>query len=1169
MPSHPKPPAIINIEKNYKIEFGDATDKSWKGGNTYRLNDNGEVLELNFKDFKGVGLVRMGKLLRLKRLVFLNSSLRDLTALKSVCPNLEYLEINADKTLENISGLRLLTQLRYLNIAGTKVWDISALYRLMHDGTLQELNTKRAPLRYPPAAVVDTSSIPAIVSWFDETWMRAKQLIAECLETQNTTLDLGFCGITDLSQFPELFECTHVEKLILSNEWPYYHDNDWELIRSNNKEGVPNNLFYIPNKLNKLSRLKELYISGDWNKRQKDGFWNRGRLQHFHIFTKFTNLEYLNASNQDIRFVSELEKLSHLRILHLNNNRIRSVSAKVPIASLEALFLSNNFLKNVDFLINCPNVTTVDLHHNLLRNLLPIKSLIAKLGVVDNKWAINTISLAKNTTLRLPKYVTIAEGTQSVLDYFDRWEREQQADLPPFINTDIKIILVGNSSVGKTTFAHWLSTGIVDLKLKSTHWLNRMPWKATLRRRSFNVHLFDFGGQEYYHDTHHLFFTTDAVYLLLWDKNAYDFDEIIPENSDKKEPVQTFPLKYWLDSIVYFSNKRQLGKDEIKINALIAKSNADSLARNPANEPEEQAIAADTSDALQKDTLVLQSKVDHHTSIEYLDQKALHGEYPQIYDFANFSLSPHRNLDYLKDLLYEIMRSMPLIDQEMLGSWGAIKKRIEGSANKFKKDLSITKFQTYCNDIIKDFPEMFDAGEAKLSRILFDETNTRNFAQYLSQIGLLLYFPENQTLRNRVFPNQNHLLEQIHDALKAFSNGNGIAEKKEISLSLAKPVKAKELTILIEVMTHFKIVFQHPANSSTLIAPLYLPKEPIKAIQIFLPQFRKPAFRYLFKAFIHRNVVLEFFAGFGKKTLHEGDKDNTYYFWRDGLVLKDEATHEIVLVRFDNKTSKNSIGQACIDVYSLDGRKGEFLKEIIRELDRITEDRQVDKCVTLDGKNFVPLTEIENAENNDYYIFRYKGQYYKLVDFKEYLQKPSQMKNIFISYSKDDFSYVRTFINHLSALQRDGTVGHWYCTELTAGSEWDAEIQQHFKDSDIICFMVSPNFMKTDYIFQYEIKKAFERKKIDAAYKIVPIIMDFCRWKTKEFDLSKFTALPYTAKPIADFDNKNAGWYLVQEAIRIMIEDENTPNGDTFYTYQKLPKDVLDLYERIALKQRI
>ena len=173
------------------------------------------------------------------------------------------------------------------------------------------------------------------------------------------------------------------------------------------------------------------------------------------------------------------------------------------------------------------------------------------------------------------------------------------------------------------------------------------------------------------------------------------------------------------------------------------------------------------------------------------------------------------------------------------------------------------------------------------------------------------------------------------------------------------------------------------------------------------------------------------------------------------------------------------------------------------------------------------------------------------------------MKKIFISYSKQDLRLVNKFIEHLTALQRDGKVSHWYCSELEAGSIWNDDIQKHLEEADIVCFMISPSFMKTDYIHEHEIKKAFERKAKDPSFKIVPVILNFCRWTTANNNLGEFTALPYTAKPVMDFKNQDMAWYIGEECLRLMIDHELNPTGDNFYQKQALPPDVLKIYTRI------
>ncbi len=52
-------------------------------------------------------------------------------------------------------------------------------------------------------------------------------LIEECLLKKLKKLDLGNCGLTDLDVIPELFECSELEELILSNEWATNKSGTW------------------------------------------------------------------------------------------------------------------------------------------------------------------------------------------------------------------------------------------------------------------------------------------------------------------------------------------------------------------------------------------------------------------------------------------------------------------------------------------------------------------------------------------------------------------------------------------------------------------------------------------------------------------------------------------------------------------------------------------------------------------------------------------------------------------------------------------------------------------------------------------------------------------------------------------------------------------------------
>jgi len=50
-----------------------------------------------------------------------------------------------------------------------------------------------------------------------------RKLIKECQKSKNPYLDIGNYGITNLKSIPELFDCDHLETLILSRMW---NDNE-------------------------------------------------------------------------------------------------------------------------------------------------------------------------------------------------------------------------------------------------------------------------------------------------------------------------------------------------------------------------------------------------------------------------------------------------------------------------------------------------------------------------------------------------------------------------------------------------------------------------------------------------------------------------------------------------------------------------------------------------------------------------------------------------------------------------------------------------------------------------------------------------------------------------------------------------------------------------------
>ncbi len=108
-----------------------------------------------------------------------------------------------------------------------------------------------------------------------------------------------------------------------------------------------------------------------------------------------------------------------------------------------------------------------------------------------------------------------------------------------------KVIVLGNGGAGKTTLSLRLSgddpTRTLEKNKDSPDYLDTTHGVIfhTIEggvTEDVDVHLWDFGGQEIYHNTHRLFLSSGTIFLLLWD----------PEQDGRD---QHQPLSYWLDYI--------------------------------------------------------------------------------------------------------------------------------------------------------------------------------------------------------------------------------------------------------------------------------------------------------------------------------------------------------------------------------------------------------------------------------------------------------------------------------------------------------------------------------------------------------------------------------------------------------------------------------------------
>ena len=417
----------------------------------------------------------------------------------------------------------------------------------------------------------------------------ALERIEECRRTRSTELDLSGLGLDEIPE--QVFELTWLEKLDVSED-----TKRWK--RGNIREipaaiGQLNALAEFDCTLNQISDLSPL--SG-LPALQSLTCWNN-QISDLSPLSGLPALQSLDCSDNQISDLSPLSGLPALQSLSCGSNQISDLSPLSGLPALQSLDCSDNQLSDLSPLsglpalqsLDCrynqishltlsglPALQSLDCHYNQISHLtlsgLPtLQSLscsdnqISDLSPLSGLPALQSLSCGSNEINDLstidhlflsgqlenfyfydnPKSAipAVLLGDEEADNCLENIKHYRQAILShgSVTQKQLKIQLVGNGRVGKTTLALALETGKpVDQDCESTHGItiSSLPMMVHGEAEPLNVQLWDFGGQEIYHATHRLFLANDCLYLLLW---AEETPEIQEETRHH--------VTYWLESI--------------------------------------------------------------------------------------------------------------------------------------------------------------------------------------------------------------------------------------------------------------------------------------------------------------------------------------------------------------------------------------------------------------------------------------------------------------------------------------------------------------------------------------------------------------------------------------------------------------------------------------------
>jgi internalin A len=501
------------------------------------------------------------------------------------------------------------------------------------------------------------------------TPLTVQQLIAQAAAEQWEELDLSGMNLLELP--PEIGTLRHLKRLRLG-KW----DKETKKWAGNQLTALPetignlHNLKYLDLNHNQLTAIPETI--GNLHNLSSLSIWNNQLTAIPEVIGALHNLTNLYLKDNQLTAIPEtIGNLHNLKYLIIWNNQLTAIPETIGnLHNLKYLNLSDNQLTVIPEVIgNLHNLTDLGLSDNQLTAIPEtIETLfeLENLNLSNNKiqalpvW-IRTLPLLKQLDLRgnpipIPNFILGSKSwweesgdLQTILQfYFQTQDPKERSPL-----YEAKLLIVGEGEAGKTTLAKKLQD--LDFEVipgqDSTEGIDVIRWEFEQPNApSFRTNIWDFGGQEIYHQTHQFFLTERSLYLLVVD--------------DRRENPNFY---YWLNVIRVLSD----------------------------NSP----------------VLVIQNEKNNNKC--NINTSELRGEFDNLERFFNLNFATDRpKFQELQKYIQHRITQLPQVREDWPKSWVNIRHALENYAQN-QNYIGLDEYKNLCrNNHITDVAEMLQISKA-------------------------------------------------------------------------------------------------------------------------------------------------------------------------------------------------------------------------------------------------------------------------------------------------------------------------------------------------------------------------------------------------------------------------------------------------------------------------
>jgi len=572
----------------------------------------------------------------------------------------------------------------------------------------------------------------------------------------------------------------------------------------------------LPTEISLLTNVYTLNLSNNKLSQLPDELW------------KLTNLVNLDIGrNQIVDLSYNIGKLDHLKSLKLYGNEIYILPRTIGnLYQLEYLDLNHNKLIDLPSDIKkLSNLKELDLRAN------PIPVPVEILDKRDDPIAIINYCEKTGTLIGII-HEKIGDTIELIIEGLNVRKIKE-----------VKLLVVGQGSVGKTSLIQQVNKKQFDEKEKKTNGIDIYRWIAKLssKRKELEAYLpdkiwsefigdvtvkmpleelfinvWDFGGQEIMHATHQFFLTKRSLYLLVLDSRLTQ-----EENR----------VEYWLKIIQSFGGESPV--------------------------------------------LIVGNKIDQHPLD--IDRTGLQKKYPNIVGILETSAATGAGIEALKAAIAEQVNNLPHVRDLLPETWFTVKTKLE-ELGKQSNFITQEKYLDLC-------------AENEVS----DETSQRTLIGFLHDLGVVLHFQDDPRLEALGILNPQWVTNGVYKILNshALFQNKGVLSTSMLDeiLNLPEYPRGKRLFI-VDMMKKFELCYDIEPDKTFLVPDLLPKDEPAE-----LKFNGVPAFEYAYPV-LPSSVITRFIVRMNQK-IDDG------FVWRTGVVLK--IGENTALVKADIEDRKITI----------------------------------------------------------------------------------------------------------------------------------------------------------------------------------------------------------------------------------------------------------------------